>query len=157
MTAYFDPDAAATLAFLPPEAQTATNLDLHATDAEADVIRFFTRDIGVGSPYYDADTTTYTLVGDRLGVFLRHYKEDVDNLDTGDADTVAFLNAMRRTIAAVIVWRLVQDTMNRAALGESTSSKGTIQKAMYHAEPFPPYWERWLRPFSTLPALVVTG
>ena len=154
---YFDPDRSTDLAFLPVESHDATDLDLFASEAEADTIQYYTRDISTVNPLRWTSirgpmtmSTVYTALGDNLGVFLRFYTVDPALVDTSAADGAAFLTAMKRTIAALISWRIMQSKMNLTAIQETRGGRHMI-KAPLQIEPYPPNWTRWLDPFSTLP------
>lgn len=157
MPRYFDPDRTVDLDLLPMESQDASDLNYFATEAEADVIAYFTRDLtSTGTTLWPtvraplAEAPVYTAVGDHLGVFLRFYTVNPDDVDTAAADGAAFLLAMKRTIAAVVGWRILQSKMNTLAIQETREGRHLI-KSMLQIEPYPPNWTRWLEPFSTLP------
>lgn len=158
MARYFDPDRAVDSALLPLESRDATDLDQIATEAEADTIGYYTRDITRMSVIvYDSiyspsltSTVEYTALGDTLGVFLRYYAADPSTLDLNDAEVAAFKLAMQRTIATVISWRLLQGKINTIAIQETREGRHLI-KSMIQIEPFPPNWTRYLEPYCTLP------
>jgi hypothetical protein len=150
------------IALMAPEDLDATGIERIAEEAEASVIAHYTRDIAgrwdigrnitfssgsVGLPSLDG----YTPIGGSLVVYLRYYCVDPANLGTTEAE-LAFLLAMRRTVAAVIQWRLLQETMNIAAVQETRGGRHLI-KDWWQREPFPWGWDRWLKPFDLRPAL----
>jgi hypothetical protein len=156
---YFDPDKTTDLAFLPVESQDATDLDLFASEAEADTILFYTRDLNVLNTHLWGWATIrslaqspgmgYTPLGDNLGIFLRFYETDPADVAT-TADATAFVTAMKRTIAAVIGWRISQSKIDTMATQEDSATRRVVRSSI-HLEPYPPNWTRWLESFSTLP------
>jgi hypothetical protein len=145
------------LAMLPTAQQSWSELARVSADAEADVIRQFTRETGdvLAGGWYDAPE--FTAVGETRGVFLRYYEADASTVVDGAASTAvqqdqaAFLVAMKRTIVAVISWRFLAEKRDPALDQESDGTGRHRTMNVHHAEPFPLAWDRWLRPFVTLP------
>lgn len=147
------------LALLPTRMQGWAELDRVAAQVEADVILTFTRDITDlrrGLQHWGPPFAEYTQVGEQRGVFLRHYQEDastvveVSETAAVQADQSAFLAAMKRTIAAVIEWRFLSEQKD-PQLDQVSDGTGKHQtKNVHHHEPFPPSWQRFLRPWVTL-------
>ena len=149
MATYFDSTAQADKNLLPPEFRAATDLANVAADAEKDVIEqyaarshysWYTARVNVnegGAP---------ELVNTNLGiyVFLRGYKADAAHVDV-DPD---LKDALKRTVADVITWRLRQHNADPLVASQSSvDGKSTTWRdsAVYL---FPRGFDRRLRRFD---------
>ena len=146
MTTYFTHNTEADLALLPERYRGYSDLENIAAQVEADVISRYT---DMNQPwgytrrsYNPASTEINSDTG--LAVFLSEYAADASAADTNFAD------AMRRTIAEVIAWRIRWVNSNPLLEGESTSESGksrTYRQQAFSA--FPPHWDWRLKPYDT--------
>lgn len=147
MATYFDSTQAADKNLLRPGNRTNTDLANVAADVEKDVIEHFTA---------RAHYTLYTaraslpvageLVNESLGlyVFLRGYKADAADAAV-DSD---LKDALKREIAGVIDWRLMQRDVNTLTTSESDGSGKSISLRGDANAIFPPGFGRRLRNFD---------
>lgn len=164
MATYFDATKQEHLELLPKTLRSDEMLKEVAAQAEADVIGMFTE----GAPYTNytdreaqlQDGIVHTeVVGEeitavglpsgavvpRLYVYLRGFKADASHANVDPNLKLA----LRRTIAEVIRWRLMQW---KRELGIQASSDSIGKNRTYHEDvrsAFPPGWDRWLRPFKS--------
>jgi hypothetical protein len=156
VAAYFDVTDADDLAYLPLQYRTATDVDVVAPQAEADVIGRYTApvrdlstaawDLVAAAPLTSdlATGRTWTDLGDGTAVYLRSYEEDA-----ADVTDAAFLVAMKRAIADAIVWKLLQQQRDTASTGQATTGSGSRQWAPGHDAPLPKHLERHLARWDT--------
>jgi hypothetical protein len=116
---YLDPDEAYASDFLPSSALNLSDIGFHVKQAERDVIQHFTRTVTTTpmmptSALIGEDGTEHLLDSDTdRNVYLRYYEEDAADIDETDTEEAAFLEAMRATIAEVVLHRI--DTQDRVA------------------------------------------
>ena len=153
---YFDTVAGYASDYLPSSALNDSDIAFHAKQAERDVIQHFTRTTTVTplmptSAILDDDGMEHLLDPDTSrNVFLRYYEEDAADIDEADSDEAAFLEAMRATIAEVILHRI--DQQDRKA-GIKREQRGRREVEYYDGqrEAFPPNAFRYLKPFDLRP------
>ena len=145
MTAYFVVTNATHLSYMPERFREHSDLEFIASRAEADVIAAFT---AFQHPYgYTA--RTYNPAGTEINadtgltVFLSEYEEDAADADTNFAD------AMARTIADVIAWRIRWEATNPLVSAESSDLGKSRSYRVSALSPFPPTWDSRLRPYDT--------
>lgn len=154
---YFDVTNEDHLALLPSGMRDAPDLELLAAEAEADIVRFYTRrdrdPVAVedypNSPLSFASfTRTSTEIGTDSGirVYLLGYAADPDSVDSTTYPN--FVTDLRRTIVSVVAWRLQQAKRGLGVVSEMTAG-GTSRAFRADADsPFPPNWDRWLRVYD---------
>ena len=179
MAVYFDPvNSAGDKAMLPYSAQTSKDLANAAALAEASVISYYTGnppyflyttfltyvkstesispssafgllgylERGVGEDVSDTGLPSTAIVPN-LRVYLAGYKAD-----SADANVApSFKAAMKRTIADVCRWYIMQWS---SAQGLNSSSDMQAKVRQYRAnadDAFPPDWNRWLIPYDKRP------
>lgn len=146
MTTYFTHTNEPDLALLPERYRGYSDLENIAAQVEADVISRFTdfnqatgytrRSYNPASTEINADTG--------LAVFLSEYEADASAAD------VNFADAMRRTIADCIAWRIRWVNSNPLLAGESTSESGKSRTYRQQAfSMFPPSWDWRLKSYDT--------
>jgi len=156
VTTYFQVTNAACLAMLPPDLRTSVDLAFLATEAEFDVLSFYTKPINrVTYLNYPAPaqlpvalrlTSVFTDLGNGNGVFLLNY-----TIDPTQCTDPGLVTAIRRTVAEVIRWRYpqlkrdVQVKQRSAPSGTSVSGSTT----WIDFDQLPPGWNRWLRLWDT--------
>lgn len=147
MAAYFDTTDNADLAMLPKILRTAEELADVAAESEADVILQYTEPQA-------ADSEDFTLrenlrfnvqTGDFEFVYLAGFTEDAADPDVDPG----LKKAMKRTVAAVIHWRLNQWKREPGVISESDDRGKSRTYSDQIDSPFPPGWDRWLAPFDT--------
>lgn len=174
MASYFDAKNAAHLKMLPPQFRTSPELENAAAEAEADVISAFTE-----APPYQAYTAgdllsrtgivlpTALLGGAELAggedisntgapsgatvpalrVYLAGYKQD-----SADANVDPNLKvALRRTIAAVVRWRLAGWNREQGVASASDYQAKSRSFRDDADDDFPPNWDWRLVPYMTRP------
>lgn len=148
MATYFDATAPADKALLPPEQQSYTDLAALAVDVEQDVINEYTARAHYW--FYTArlmasleGTPEPVNTALSLYVYLRGYK--VNSADV--AVDVDLKNALKRTIAEMISWRI-----SRRIRGETLASQSVqgVSRAYLAATAalWPKGWDRRLRHFD---------
>lgn len=132
------------LTLLPLSQRDHEDLAAVAADAEADVIRHFTRT----TEHPEAVVVDAGLVTQRY-VWLRGYAAD-----PGSA-VGTFADAMRKAVARVIRWRIPQWAKKPNVDGASGDKKSETYRRDAEWE-FPPGWDAPLRPFRILhdPAVI---
>jgi hypothetical protein len=143
---YFDSTQATDKNLLPPEFRSAADLANVAADVEKDVIGHYTEH---GRDTLFRASRDFSQPGEQvnenlsLWVRLRGYKADAAHADV-DPD---LRDALKRTIADVITWRLRQHNADPLMASESSDqrSKTWRDSAVYT---FPRSWDRRLRNFD---------
>ncbi len=134
---YFDPELEADILLLPESQRKSGEIENVAPQAEADVIRFYTRRASrhsaLGFPAL-AEVVNQDL---SLVVFLLGYK--VSPTDPGtDPD---LRQALKETIAGVVSWRLMRRNRDKAIITESTDIGKTVTWNTHGAASFPPQFD----------------
>lgn len=148
MATYFDSTAPADKNLLRPGSRTNTDLANVAAEAEKDVIEHYTR-AGRSAVYTSRavwQDGSPVLVNATLGlyVFLAGYREDAADAAV-DAD---LKDALRREIAGVIDWRIMQRDVNTLAMSESDGTGKSVSLRGDANAVFPPGFGRRLRNFD---------
>lgn len=146
MATYFD--SAADKNLLRPASRTNVDLANVAAEAEKDVIEHYS-----DRAHYTLYTARHCLpqsgelVNEDLGlyVFLRGYKVDAAHADV-DPD---LKDALKREIAAVIDWRIMQRDVNTLTTSESDGAGKSVSLRPGAEHVFPPGFGRRLRRFDT--------
>lgn len=157
MTNYFDVTLDTDLALVPSSYRQATNLALLASEAESDILAYYTTLLEPASfaPLSQllewgqlwvvpSPVGQYVSLLDGRGVFLNQY-----TVDASLCASVALKLAMRKTIARVLVWRLNQETRDTSTQLESVVGRTFKNYVADHDAPFPRHWDRDLRQFDT--------
>lgn len=164
MASYFDATAPADLQLLPQYMQSDSELAYIASQVEADVISMYTE----RAPYYlytarqeylrnglvstetvgediSAQNAPTGAITPQLRVYLKGYKADAsDALVDPNLKT-----ALKRTIAEVIRWRIVQWKREQGLMSSSDSEGTSRSYGPQSSDPFPPNWNRYLKPFES--------
>lgn len=146
-TTYFDVTAPADQNLLAPEYRAYADLANVASTVELEIIAFYTA---------RAPDALYTYrqsvpIGEAVGainlarfVFLRGYKASSQDSLTDPQ----LKDALRRTVALVIEWRIAQRIRN--AVMSSSSMQGVSRTYIEQARSlWPAGWTRWLKDFDT--------
>jgi hypothetical protein len=165
MADYFDPTNDNDLALLPPDVRKNRDLARVAGEAEADVLRVYTEEISPASYLYRGamqlgyvhirnGRRIYVALDNRLAVFLDGY-----TLDADACTNARFKGALKRAIAAAIVWKLEMSGRKPAVRSESglggTGSGTAVTYSGDSGAPLPPNALRWLRDYDTRDACYV--
>jgi hypothetical protein len=143
MTTYFV--KATHVTYLPERYREHSDLDNIASRVEADVISQYTKfqhPLGYTARTYNP-TATEINSDTGLSVFLSEYEVDADDADTNFAD------AMARTIADVIAWRIRWEAANPLLSAESSDLGKSRTYRTTAISMFPPNWDSRLRPYDT--------
>lgn len=147
MATYFDSTGTDKL-LLRPASRSNTDLANIAAEAEKDVIGHYRGRMpdSLYTARIGSSGVAPELVNETLGlyVFLAGYKVDAADAAT-DVDLKA---ALKREIASVIDWRLMQRDVNTLTTSESDGAGKSVSLRPDAAGVFPPGFGRWLRDFD---------
>jgi hypothetical protein len=143
MASYFDAKNQDDLNLLPTRFRDAEDIAAVAAQVERDILSEFTirtaGDIRIG------DTVFNNNLG--LAIYLYGYKEDADDADT-DAD---LKQALKDTVAEVILWRLRRRVHDVAVMAEGDGNKSVTYNDHARDQLFPPNWSFRLHPYDARP------
>jgi hypothetical protein len=177
MTTYFNPADPAHVNLLPPGYRAHQDMPVVAGVSEADVIDYYTEVPsywwlatsqlgfiqypwgwgGLENPGTDitAPNQQGQVTSPRLRVYLKGYKPDdgKNTAGTGSTDPLVdpnLVQAMKRTIAEVIFWRLSRWTTVEPGVQSAASDIGKSKVFRANSEDaFPPDWNRGLIVFAS--------
>lgn len=158
MAAYFNTANPDCLALLPDDVKNRSDLDLLASEAEAEVIAMYKREepdyrntalYDVQSVVTGNENLTTSTADPR--VYLRYYQADADDLTS--TDELTFLAAMRRAIAQLIRVRSVQEDLDLSIASETRGRRSvTYWRGINRLEgTIPRSVTNWLKPYDKRP------
>ena len=158
MADYFDPYGTYATDYLLPKTLDRDDIAYQAKQAERDVIAHYTRTETttplMAASMYEGDDGLEHLFDPTAtrAVYLRYYKADADDVDEGNADEAAFLDAMRATIAELIEHRISQAGRTEGVSLKTQGSRTVAFAKGGRVANFPNGFERYLKPFDVRPA-----
>jgi hypothetical protein len=142
---------------LPPDIVGREDLGYLIGEAEREVIQHYTRRresirFRVSAIVADLDDGVEHLQNPQRDavVFLRYYKKDPANINTGDPQRKKFVDAMRREIAGVVKHMVETEEQTRGVTSKSKGAK-SVSYDGGDVDTFPPGFGKYLKPFDLRP------